>query len=114
MSTQGAIDALDAADELAERAAETRRDLRRSLAIKELWPEAFDVRGGVTSQIVGNNNKELTFTIKRKDGKKRAFDLLDVPFCLWCEQVKAAIRKGRIGNGPAIRYYNKLIQHEGD
>lgn len=52
--------------------------LKRSLAIQELWKEAFDC-GTVSSFFHGNIYEQIYWTIKRSDGQERTFKLEELP-----------------------------------
>lgn len=54
------------------------QNLNRSLAIQELWKEAFD-NGTVSTFFHGNSYKQIYWTIKRSDGEERTFKLQDLP-----------------------------------
>lgn len=54
------------------------QNLNRSLAIQELWEEAFDC-GTVSTFFHGNSYKQIYWTIKRSDGEERTFKLQDLP-----------------------------------
>jgi len=59
------------------------RQLDESLAIQQLWLQAFDC-GKCTSQLVGNllEPDTLVLRIRRSDGEIRDFSIWDVPKCL--------------------------------
>jgi hypothetical protein len=48
--------------------------LKRSIAIQELWKEAFD-GGTVSTFFHGNIYDQMYWTIKRSDGEQRTFKL---------------------------------------
>jgi hypothetical protein len=83
-------------------------ELKRSLALQKLWPDAFDHDRKPTTQIVGNPRRELTFNAHIGD-EHRSLPLEDVPTILWSNQVKADIRE--LGPFGARRYY-KILQGE--
>ena len=61
--------------------------LAKSLAIQELWPNAFR-NGNPTAQVVGNIRKSLEYTITFPDGTTDSMPLEDVPVILWPQKVK--------------------------
>lgn len=65
-------------------AAQLRKQLDGSLAIKALWPEAFDhgtCKLGARATV--HEPHKGTITITRGDGSKKEFAAMDVPFKLW-------------------------------
>jgi hypothetical protein len=60
---------------------ELQGELQRSLAIQELWPEAFE-HGRVFSHVEGNPGSGFFLTIKRGDGEERKFNIKEVPTIL--------------------------------
>ncbi len=85
-----ALDQLAKVEALAQRAAELRADLKRSLMLQQLWPEVFKY-GKATTQVTGNAHHAMQFTIKNERGKVREFDLIAVPVELWPAAVIADI-----------------------
>jgi hypothetical protein len=81
------------------------QDLKRSLALQDLWPDAFD-HGACTSYVVGNPRNEMTFVLTMGNGETREVPLQDVPVVLWSEQVRESIRK--LGPHHARKYYHLL------
>jgi hypothetical protein len=103
------MDRLDKLD--AERAA-LRHDLRKSLAIKLLWPDAFE-HGQCSSQVKGNlRNKTLplTFTLKLGNGEERSVPLEEVPPILWPKKLKEEINK--LGFMSGNRFFRILKEEE--
>lgn len=80
-------------------------ELKRSLAIEELCPDAFK-EGNPRSQVYGNPRGDLTFTITLANGERHDFPLEDIPVILWSEQVKADIRQ--LGPFHARKYHTIL------
>jgi hypothetical protein len=81
------------------------KDLNRSLAIQELWPDAFE-HGACTSYVVGNPRSEMTFVLTLGNKETRKLPLQDVPVILWSEGAKATIRE--LGPYNARKYYRLL------
>ena len=77
-------------------------ELNRSLALRDLWPEAFKV-GKVSTHVVGNNRhgkKTFRLEITRSDGEVREFNLASVPVILrdgweWDEKNGSWLRGGQ-------------------
>lgn len=101
-----AIKLIEKIEALREKQDKTLAELKRSLLIKALWPEAFEA-GSVTSSATGNphHNHTLTFILTRKDNISRHYDLADVPVQLWPAQVVADIGE-RYGNSK----YKKILK----
>lgn len=85
------------------------QELKRSLALQEVWPDAF-THGRCTSQVTGNPRRELTFTLKLANGERRSKPLEEVPVILWPASVKADIRQ--LGGHHGSWKYHKLLQEE--
>lgn len=85
------------------------QDLRRSLALQEIWPDAFE-HGRCTSRVTGNPRSELTFVLTLGNGEQREKPLQDIPVILWSEQVKNDIR--RLGPHHARKFYTLLKKGE--
>jgi hypothetical protein len=84
-------------------------ELKRSLALQDIWPDAF-THGRCTTQVTGNPRRELTFTLKLANGERRSVPLEDVPVILWPETVKADIRQ--LGGFHGSYKYHKLLKGE--
>ena len=98
-------DKLDHLDELDRQRKELRNQLDKSLAIKQLWPNAFEGEGRVTSRVTGNPlGGSLLFTVTLADGKRHTLPLEEVPTVLWSEQVKKDMSK----LSPFNKYNRKL------
>ncbi len=63
-------------EKLQEESAKTMRQLKRSLAIRELWPE---VVFPCTSNIEGSPSKGFFYLITSKTGETKQFDLNEIP-----------------------------------
>jgi len=63
-------------EKLQAESAETMRQLKRSLAIRELWPE---VVFPCSSRIEGSPSKGFFFVITSKTGETKQFDLNEIP-----------------------------------
>lgn len=68
-------------DELEAGKARLMRKLKRSIAIQQLWPDAF-AQGGVTSRLVSCNGKATQLLIRNAAGEERSFKAADVPALL--------------------------------
>lgn len=79
------------------------QDLDKSLAVQELWPNAFR-NGNPTSRVRGNPRKSLRFNITFPDGTTDSMPLEDLPIILWPESVKADLK----GLSPYNKY-NKIL-----
>jgi hypothetical protein len=69
--------------------------LERSLAIAEIWPEAFD-HGAANGYIMGAPATGFKFIVKAGDGEEREWELNEVPDCLtkdFQEMRKRAMRR---------------------
>lgn len=99
------LERLDKAN--AERASLTHQ-LRKSLAIQELWPDAFE-HGSCVSVVTGNVHVGFTFTLTFDNGDTTTKPLEDVPTILWPEKIKADVR--RLGLFSANKYY-KILRGE--
>ena len=60
--------------------------LRRSMAIRDLWEEAFD--GGRCHSRVEGNQRQLYFIIRDKSGEERKWKLEDVREILWPPEIR--------------------------
>lgn len=99
---------LDKIEKLQQEVALKRQQLKRSITIMTIWPDAFE-QGSVTTQVTGNPRKQLTFTLTMGDGEKRTKPLEEVPTVLWPASVKADVLK----LGPfACRKYFDLLKGE--
>lgn len=67
---------IDRIEKLQAESAETMRQLKRSLALRELWPE---VKFPCTSWIEGSPSKGFYFYVKSKTGETKQFDLNQIP-----------------------------------
>jgi hypothetical protein len=81
-------------EELHKREGELFDELKRSLAIKKLWPEVFDkgkidvsFYGGTTYDLQRGKVNKMKMVLKRSDGDSREFTLDKVPIMLWPEWV---------------------------
>lgn len=68
-------------DELEAGKARLMRKLKRSLAIQQLWPDAF-AAGGVTSRLVSRMGKATQLLVRNGAGEERSFKAEDVPAIL--------------------------------
>lgn len=77
---QTARDLIDILDKKYEQADKTRAQLKASLDIQMLWPEAFK-HGKCTSALGGNlfEFKTMRFVIKNGIGEIKEFELTDIP-----------------------------------
>lgn len=85
------------------------RELKRSLALERLWPEAFSGDRNPTTQVKGNPRREMTFTMYNGNDT-RELPLEEVPVILWPEAVKNDIR--RIGWNARSVYRNLLKEED--
>ena len=81
-----AIKLIDRIEALREKQDKCLTELKKSLRIKALWPEAFE-HGSVNSTVTGNPRRALIYKITRGDGVSREFPLSAVPLELWPAQV---------------------------
>lgn len=102
-------DAMERLEQLDLERDKLKAELRKSLALQAVWPDAFD-HGPCGSQVVGNPRDQLTFNLKFLNGETRSVPLEEVPVTLWSEQVKDDIRK--LGPMSKSRYFYLLTQHE--
>jgi len=100
-----ALDQLERIETLEARAAELRSELKRSLMIKEIWPEAFK-QGSVTTQATGNPHSVITWTITAGNGDLHEMDLANVPVELWPAQVINDIKNAAYPRGK----YNRILR----
>lgn len=68
-------------EELEAGKARLMRKLKRSLAIQQLWPDAF-AQGGVTSRLVSCNGKATQLLVRNGVGEERSFKADAVPSIL--------------------------------
>ena len=66
------------------------KELDRSLALQELWPDVF-MCGPVMPRVDGSFHRGFKYTLTRDDGVSRTFKLLDVPHALWPKKLGADI-----------------------
>ncbi len=66
--------------------------LKRSTLLRDFYPDAFTT-GSCSCYVIGCpwNPEEMRFVIKKGNGEKQEFPLLDVPVALW-ERFKARMR----------------------
>lgn len=81
-----AIKLIEQIETLREKQNKCLAELKKSLRIKALWPEAFEL-GSVNSTVTGNPRRALIYKITRADGSYREFPLSAVPLELWPAQV---------------------------
>jgi hypothetical protein len=101
-----AIKLIEQIETLREKQDKCLSELKKSLRIKALWPEAFKL-GAVNSTVTGNPRRALIFTITRGDGESRQFPLTDIPLELWPAQVLEDMK--RPGANP---HYQSIIKGE--
>jgi hypothetical protein len=92
-------------DELRAQVDTLHHDLKRSLAIQSIWPDAFD-HGSCTSYVVGNPRNQLTFCLTMANNETREKPLEEVPTILWNPKLKADILM--LGPVNARKYYRLL------
>lgn len=83
------------------------KQLAKSLAIQELWPNAFR-NGNPKSRVRGNPRKSLRFNITFPDGTTDSMPLEDLPVILWPEAVKDDLKALSVYNK-----YNKILLKAG-
>lgn len=88
---QAALDKMAELDRVYEERDALHHELKRSLTLQAIWPDAF-THGRCTTQVTGNCRRELTFTLKLGNGEMYHKPLEQVPTILWPETVKAEIR----------------------
>jgi hypothetical protein len=79
----------------------------KSMAIQEMWPNAFE-HGAITTYVRGNCRTGMRWTVTFGNGEEAHMDLKLVPVLLWPEQVKDDIREA----GPRFPYWNILCGYE--
>ena len=99
---------LDDLEQLNAKKATLFTQLKRSLMIQEIWPEAFD-HGKATTQAVGDPRRTITWTITNGNGDCHEMDLLAVPVELWSEQIIDSINDVP---GHATKYWRILHDHK--
>ena len=100
---------MDELDALYEERDQLHHELKRSLALQAIWPDAF-THGRCTTQVTGNPRRELTFTLKLANGERRSKPLEEVPVILWPDTVKADIRQ--LGGFHGSWKYHKILKGE--
>jgi hypothetical protein len=108
---QKALELMGELDKLYEERDALHHQLKRSLALQEIWPDAF-VHGRCTTQVTGNPRRELTFTLTLANGERHEKPLEDVPVILWPAAVKADIRQ--LGGFHGSWKYHKILKGEDD
>ena len=64
--------------ELETERASLMEQLRRSMAVQEFCPDAFE-HGGITTTVLGGRSRGFLYRITRGDGSTRVFDVALVP-----------------------------------
>lgn len=102
-----AKDLLNELEDLHQQQAISIAELRRSLMILDLWPEAFD-GGAVKTYVHGNENTQLLFSIETKSGEKKSFDIRKVNPELWPHRLRQLLKlsqkNNRVRLPPALRF----------
>lgn len=91
-------------------AAELRQQLKGSLAIQKLWPEAFDAgTAKLGARATVHDPHKGTIIITRSDGEKREFEAMQVPFFLWPSGMQENFLKlPAFQKKPALKRMDKL------
>ncbi len=88
-----AIARLDRLEELAARGSELRADLRRSLALEELWPGLFKL-GKVTAGLQGNPYSTMRLRVTAGE-EVRTFKVREVPLVLVERELRREAKQGK-------------------
>lgn len=104
-------EALSRLEELHSQREQLHRELKRSLALKALWPEAFNGDKNPTTQVTGNCRRSVTFAMYNGN-ERRELPLEEVPVILWPDALKNDIR--RTGWNARSIYREMLKEEDND
>jgi hypothetical protein len=107
--TTSALKQLAKLEALEAKKADLMQQLKRSLLIQELWPEAFE-HGAVTTQAIGNPRNIITWTIVDGNGTDRCFPLSTVPVELWPKDLIDKLKNDRPGASKYARIFHEWLR----